>query len=88
MSKKALRKNSIREIKLSFGRFLAILAIVALAIGMAFHGYRMNPEDEEKYRLGVNMGMSMIIVFAVLLTAGIVIRIISNKRIEKGTSFF
>ena len=34
MSKKALRKNSIREIKLSFGRFLAILAIVALGVGL------------------------------------------------------
>ncbi len=34
MSKRALRKNSIREIKLSFGRFLAILAIVALGVGL------------------------------------------------------
>lgn len=34
MAKRALRKNSIREIKLSFGRFLAILAIVALGVGL------------------------------------------------------
>ncbi len=40
MAKKALRKNSLREIKQSIGRFIAIMAIVALGVGL-FSGLKV-----------------------------------------------
>ncbi len=43
MSKKALRKNTYREIRQSFGRFLAILAIVALGVGL-FSGLKITKD--------------------------------------------
>lgn len=43
MSKRSLRKNSIREIKQSIGRYIAILAIVALGVGF-FAGLQVTKE--------------------------------------------
>lgn len=43
MVKKALRKNTLREVRLSFGRYLAILAIVALGVGF-FAGLKVTKE--------------------------------------------
>lgn len=43
MVKRALIKNTFREIRLSFGRFLAILAIVALGVGL-FAGLKVTKE--------------------------------------------
>lgn len=43
MSKKALSKNSIREIGQSLGRFLAILSIVALGVGL-FSGLKVTKD--------------------------------------------
>ncbi|MCR5585713.1 MAG: FtsX-like permease family protein, partial [Lachnospiraceae bacterium] len=43
MKRKALRKNTIREIKGSFGRYIAILAIVALGVGF-FSGLKVTKE--------------------------------------------
>lgn len=43
MRKRALRKNLIREIRQSFGRFMAIFAIVALGVGF-FAGLKVTKE--------------------------------------------
>lgn len=55
------------------------LAVVSLIVGASFHGFRMNPENEETYSLGVNMGISMICLFAFFLVAGIILFLLSRK---------
>ena len=56
-----------------------IIAAVALAIGASFHGFRMHPENEANYNLGVTMGIVMISIFAVSLVVGIVLTVLSRK---------
>ena len=41
-------------------RVFYIIAVVSLAIGASFHGYRMHPENVVKYNIGVTMGIVMI----------------------------
>lgn len=63
------------------------ISLVALIIGASFHGYRMHPEQVEKYELGVNMGISMITVFALFLLIGIILIVIDkkkNRRLSRG----
>ena len=56
-----------------------VISVAALAPGAAFHGYRMHPENEVNYQLGVTMGIVMISIFAVTLGVGIVCRILRKK---------
>src|SRR5690606_29886979 len=45
--KKALIKDTLRDIKKSLGRFLSITAIIALGVAF-FTGLKISPEDMEK----------------------------------------
>jgi len=58
---------------------LYIIAVVALAIGASFHGFRMHPEDVAKYNIGVAMGIVMISIFVLSLIAGIILTILARK---------
>ena len=57
-----------------------IISFAALAIGASFHGYRIHPEHEETYMLGITMGITMISAFIIFLLAGIVCRILASKK--------
>lgn len=48
--------------------------------GASFHGYRINPDDDEKFKLGVAMGVSMLGIFAVFAAAGIVLFMLRKKK--------
>lgn len=52
------------------------VAAAALAVGASFHGYRINPDDAEKFKLGV----AMLGIFAVSAAAGIVLFILWKKK--------
>ena len=56
-----------------------VISVAALVTGSAFHGYRMHPENETNYQLGVTMGIVMISIFAITLGVGIVCRILRKK---------
>lgn len=57
-----------------------IIAAAALAIGASFHGYRINPDDTEKFKFGMTMGISMLGFFAAFVAAGIVLLILWKKK--------
>lgn len=62
------------------GVALWLLAIICLVIGASFHGYRIHPENDEKYNIGVTMGITMLSAFVVFLLTGIVAFIVDRKR--------
>ena len=74
----------MKQLKIIANIFWGI-AFVALAVGASFHGYRIHPEQEETYQLGVTMGITMISVFAVFFLAGIVCRILTKKKDKRAT---
>jgi len=61
-------------------RISYVVSIISLIIGASFHGYRMHPENVEKYNLGVTMGIVMISIFIVSLILGIVLTVINRKK--------
>ena len=61
-------------------RISYIAALISFIIGGAFHGYRMQPENIEKYNLGVTMGIVMMSLFVVFLIMGIVFTILYKKK--------
>lgn len=63
----------------TLSNILFVLAVIALVIGASFHGYRMQPENPERFAVGVTMGIIMISIFAIALAAGIVLRILAKK---------
>lgn len=69
----------MKKIKIAWICCFAIAA-AALAVGASFHGYRINPDDAEKFKLGVAMGVSMLGIFAVFAAAGIVLFILWKKK--------
>ncbi|MDO4460744.1 MAG: hypothetical protein Q4C42_11825 [Clostridia bacterium] len=52
---------------------------VSLAVGASFHGLRMHPENPAEFRLGVAMGIAMIILSTVFICLGIFCRIKAKK---------
>ncbi len=56
-----------------------LISLVALVVGACFHGYRIHPENIDKYNLGVQMGISMLSIFALFLLLGIILLIIYRK---------
>lgn len=50
------------------------------------HGYRINPDDAEKFKLGAAMGVSMLGIFAVFAAAGIVLFMLRKKK-KRSTTF-
>jgi len=61
-------------------RLCYIISVVSLIIGASFHGYRMHPENVEKYNLGVTMGIVMISIIVVFLIIGIILTVINRKK--------
>ncbi|MFA6625117.1 MAG: hypothetical protein WCS80_05085 [Bacilli bacterium] len=57
-----------------------VLSLISLITGASFHNLRMNPDNTSAYNLGVNMGISMIVLFAFFLLTGIVLLIIYKKK--------
>lgn len=60
-------------------RIFYIIAVVSLAMGASFHGYRMHPEDVSKYNIGITMGVVMISVFAISLIVAVILTILARK---------
>lgn len=60
-------------------RISYIISAISLIVGASFHGYRMHPEDLEKYNLGVTMGIIMMSAFVFFLLVGIILAIIQRK---------
>ena len=52
----------------------------SLFAGAFFHGYRINPENTEKYNIGVTMGIVMAVLFALFLLTGIILLILYKKK--------
>lgn len=69
----------MQKIKI-FSRICYGLSVVSLIIGASFHGYRIHPENAEKYSIGVTMGIIMITAFAVFLLAGIILTLIGKRK--------
>ncbi|MEE1079304.1 MAG: hypothetical protein UIC64_09695 [Agathobacter sp.] len=71
----------MKNLKL-ISNILLTVSLVALTIGASFHGYRIHPENEAHYQLGVTMGIVMISIFAIFLCVGIVCRILARRKKE------
>lgn len=56
------------------------ISILALVFGASFHGYRIHPENVEKYNFGVLMGIIMIILFIIFLLIACGLQIYSKKK--------
>lgn len=69
----------MKKLKIGYLVFF-VISLVALVVGASFHGYRIHPENVEKYNLGITMGISMIWIFGVFLILGIVLYIIYKKK--------
>jgi len=60
-----------------------ILAIVALIVGAAFHNFRMNPEDLDRYTIGVTMGISMASLAGAFLISGFACTFFYRRRMRE-----
>ncbi|MFA6830446.1 MAG: hypothetical protein WCR67_07105 [Bacilli bacterium] len=68
-----MKKEKIIEF-VSFG-----LALICLIVGASFHGYRLDSKNQERYQLGVDMGISIIALCVLFLVFGITILILLHK---------
>ena len=67
-----------KKLKISFIAAFS-LALAALITGASFHGFRVQTENVEMYKLGVTMGIVMISLFGAFLLVGIVLLAIYKK---------
>ncbi|MFA6862196.1 MAG: hypothetical protein WCR56_07515 [Bacilli bacterium] len=56
------------------------LALICLIVGASFHGFRLDSSNQEKYQLGVDMGISMLSLFVLFLVFGITVFILLCKK--------
>lgn len=57
-----------------------VVAVIALIVGASFHGCRMNPNNQELYNLGVNMGISMASLAGASFLVMVIFLIIFNRK--------
>lgn len=61
---------------------LFIAAFINLAIGAAFHAFRVHPENTLKFRIGVTMGALLLFLTAIYIVVGILLLIVSKHHTE------
>lgn len=71
-----MKKNNFKL----WSRICFGLSALCLAVGASFHGYRMHPENAQGYRLGVTIGITMIVSFALFFLTGIILTMIGKRK--------
>lgn len=58
-------------------------SVISLAVGSSFHGLRVQQDDPQLFNLGVTMGIVMLCISTICITAGIILLVIRKNYSDK-----